>query len=889
MVIMSLSSSSLTSEKNGKKKESLSDFTPKHGSFYQIENIIASFRNDDFRALSFWNRFKKINQVLCQLIQDAPHNSFLLPHVVDFFSRVNQEKILHTHLNFAMFEFWLNAFSNLSYDENYLVRAKIVGRYIPRSSYQSYFPIGMHKIFSGTHFVTAHLSPDVDTMIASFWGWIDAFAARVGTGMHLWCLPGGPPDSPVTTLVKEIFSDGTFSIVARTPSTLTLSAMDLVNYQKLTKEKGSKLVAEIDHGANENAIILVNDQGNYLGEWRTSDVELVLPVTIAFKACLRWFENNFHTKLISLFAKPDLKVSDFPALNAALFEVQIKDCGPAKEFSKKQNEHLNDLFIKIFAMNKGLASTFGELIESLKKQGISEPMLFMKEVEDLSRSEIFDSRGNLLEDRPKIFKHLDQIIKELDTAIYHIHNFVERLDVVLNIKHKVLNYPFLYVTLRSDVEEMKQKMQNYDFLTVVVSEEDGSLYPVGVVNAADLRKSSLGTVSFRDFCNQEEVKMASYLEVISVIDHHKSSLKTTSVPSAIIGDAQSCNILIAEETLAINDEFGTDGMSLEAIQAQMKELEASSLSTPSHIRIYQKLLKKFLTAKVSHPFFVNPERQFVEYLTCLHAILDDTDLLTKVSVRDVECVMQLLNGLKSLSLGKEVEIINFDDIPKDKNFAKTAAQRILRHPDMYSLYKKVYDYREIDVEDNLKLCTAGKNSSLFIDTKEQNGCARVGQTKIFTSNFPTFLAHANNIRSTWLKEAGEFYKEKPEVDLYIHMVSTIASSEEVYKNQIGPYDHLDELWIWIPPTQQAKDHLISFLAGFQQAVKELKDANMCVEFLGPNASIYQGIFLHNFLPIPLKTDKGNDQGMPIAILRFKAGSLNSRKSMITPFIPRLIP
>ena len=44
--------------------------------------------------------------------------------------------------------------------------------------------------------------------------------------------------------------------------------------------------------------------------------------------------------------------------------------------------------------------------------------------------------------------------------------------------------------------------------------------------------------------------MAPYLEVISVVDHHKSSLKTPSVPTALIGDTQSCNVLIAEQAFA---------------------------------------------------------------------------------------------------------------------------------------------------------------------------------------------------------------------------------------------------------------------------------------------------------------------------------------------------
>ena len=39
--------------------------------------------------------------------------------------------------------------------------------------------------------------------------------------------------------------------------------------------------------------------------------------------------------------------------------------------------------------------------------------------------------------------------------------------------------------------------------------------------------------------------------------------------------------------------------------------------------------------------------------------LDDTDLLTKISRVDVECMASLLNRLKSLTMKKEVEIVFF--------------------------------------------------------------------------------------------------------------------------------------------------------------------------------------------------------------------------------------
>lgn len=871
-----------------KANNSLSDYMPRPESFPTIETVIKSFQEDSFLALSVRKRFKKINQMLCELIQNSPPQSFLLSSVLDYLDRINQSKLLPEPLNFATFEFWLNVYSNLSDKDNFLIRAKIVGKDIPRSDYQAFFPIGMNRTFNGTHFVVAHLSPDVDTMIASFWGWVDAFAARLGTGLHLWSLPGGPPDSPVTTIICEMFGPTVFSSVARKALTLTLTAMDLVGQQKLTKELGHKQTGELDHGVGEKAIILVNEQGHYLGDWRISDVELVRPVIISFKSCLRWFENNLHTKIISLFAKKDLSTSDLPAFISSIFDVRIRDCEPAVEFTEKQKQNLHDFFRIILGIKNGLDGTFRDLNEAFSRLSIEELTHFREEIEKLPTTAIFDAKGNIVEDRPIIFYHLDRIIKNLDNAIYHVRNYVERLDVVLGIKHHVLGLPLLYITLHSDVEEIKQKMQNYDSLTAVTQDQDGSLVPVGIVRSADLRKSSLGTVSFRDFCNTDEVKMASYLEVISVVDHHKSALKTTSVPSAIIADAQSCNVLIAEQAFAINDRYSLGGMTQEAIEKQIQDM-GQNLSSASNIRILQRLLQRRIAAQANHSFFVHPKREFDEYLSCLHAILDDTDLLTKVSNRDVECVAQILNRLKSLSLHQEVEVVSFDDIPKDKNFAKVAAQRILKHEDMYSLYKKVYDYKESEIEVQLELCAKGNCSNIFVDTKEQNGCSRVGQTKMFTSNFPCFFKNESGIRQYWFKQARESNLEQPYLDLHIHMISTIASAEEVYQNQIGPYPHSDELWFWITPTQQARDHLASFLASFQHIAKGLQNEEMHLEFLGPNADVYKQIFDQNFLPIPQKLAANPEKGLPIAILRFKAGTLNSRKSMITPFIPKLVP
>jgi len=175
----------------------------------------------------------------------------------------------------------------------------------------------------------------------------------------------------------------------------------------------------------------------------------------------------------------------------------------------------------------------------------------------------------------------------------------------------------------------------------------------------------------------------------------------------------------------------------------------------------------------------------VEYLHYLYAILDDTDLLTKVSRKDVECVAELLNRMKSLMLGEETEIIQFDDLKRDETFVEKAATRILQHPDMYSLYRKIYLAKERLVEENLVSYLEGKESNFFADTKLQNGCVRVGQTKMFANNFSSYKNFADKLREKWVRDSQAFFADRREFDLYMHMISTIPGAEDLYSGAHG--------------------------------------------------------------------------------------------------------
>jgi hypothetical protein len=855
-------------------KSLLGDHSIEKRRFSNLNPTFKKFKAARFLSLSDRQRSEEVNAALLELIKNEPEPCFLLFAVLEFIERIDQEKILN-HYTFTSFELWLNQFSNLSFEENARIRGKIAGKWIPRGEYQKLFPIGMGKVYEGTHFVTAHKSPDLDTTVASFWGWVDAFAARVGDGLHIWNVPGGPPSQiEIDLIFRQCFGSAVFTHLAKTRTVLNLTGNDLMTQQGFMRVSLEDSIASIDHDRNHKAVVIVDPEGFYLGDWRSIDVEGVRQVIILLSSCIRWFENHLHLQLIALFAKKDLHFKMVAPQLKALFDLSLKNCEPALGFSLKEMKSVQNFMILVLGIKDGLESTFENLARHLARLG---EIPFEGSVQLISAMKpLFDSKGRLIEDRTKIFGFLENAIHSLHQEIIKIRERLERLDIALKTKMEVFDHRPTFVTVRSDVEEIRNKMGSYLSLTVAYPDQ-GKFFPVGTIYSSLLRKSTLGTVSLRDFCNPQEMGIPPYLEVISVIDHHKSELNTSTAPMAMIADVQSSNTLVASCAFEINDRYSLAGQSASKIDEQIRKTADSPLSH----RILLRLLRKRDAAKSNSSFFIHPDREMIEYLHFLYAILEDTDLLSKVSATDLECVAALLNRLKTLMLKKETEIIDLGDLPRDKSFPKKGSQRILQNDDMYSLYKKVYAFKEKEVERNLELAASRKPSAVFADTKEQNGCCRVGQTKIFASNFAFFAKHADAIRLAFLDAAIAASREKPEIALHIHMISTIVSAEEVRKGANASYSHQDELWIWIPEGDLPVEYLKRFLNNFKNS-PGLANNPLEVEFLGLNAAELGLIFKESFFDIPQKTTK---KKLPIAVLRYKAGTLNSRKAMVSPFLP----
>lgn len=826
--------------------------------FDDLDTLFESFQKPSFQKLSNRKKFDQVNRTLLKKIEEANEPCFLLAASLDFIDRVNREKLLREPLTMTQWEFWLNHFSQLSDDENLNIRCKIVGKKLPRSVYQAFFPIGMGKMFAGSHFVAAHLSPDVDTTIASFWGWVDAFGCRVASGTHQWSLPGIAPEDYSKHLFYTLFGSQVFDLLVRKTPNLTLTALDLVTNKEILKAHAFSQSHSIALG---RPVIVVDEAGHFVGDWRPQDAEPVRQTTSYFQRLVRWLENAIHFKFIRALSEEKVAPDLIRTSLMAAFDMTLGESEPVLELSEKQKRELDSLLKNVLELATGLQATFLELAKSLETKAGAPIDALLKSVS------YFDASKN----RANVFKQLDKIFCDLDHAIQCARSWIDRFDVLIAIKHKVLDLAAPYVTLNSDVEEIRTKMANFEYLPVLIPEERGASFPVGVVFAKDLKRQNLGTVSLRDFSSENETKMASYLEIISIIDHHKSDIATSSASMIAVADVQSANTLVAELLLKINDAYSTQGIEERTIDLA---IDKANCTLPELSR----LIDIKMNYRHAGSYFIHPQREFAEYLLLLCAILDDTDLLTKVSQRDLECVVKLLNRMRSLTSKSVQEILSLDDISQNADFIKLARQRILQNAALYSLYKKSHAFKEQEVTRNLTTL------NIFGDTKEQNGCARVGQIKIFSSNLTLFEETKPKLLQEWLSSSKQVFDTRREIDLHMMMTSTLLSADEVYQAKSKKWTHKDELWIYIPMTQSSIEHLVYFLNSFQ-AMSIIQNSQIEVDLLGSNAQILEQIFIQNF---PKASRHINNSGMPVTIIRYKAGLLNSRKAYITPNLPRAI-
>ncbi|MBM3200870.1 MAG: hypothetical protein FJZ56_00500 [Chlamydiae bacterium] len=844
-------------------------------SFPEIEEVFALFHLPEFRDLPIFQKHDRVSKKLCELIAEHSTPCFLLPAVVDYISRV--QLLLPTY-NFVSFEFWLNQYSGLSFEENFKIRGKIAGKYLQRDDYQTYFPIGLDKQHPGSHFVLAHFSPDIDTTVASYWGFVDAFAAKVAEGLHHWIVPERLPDNPIEMdlLFHRIFGSNTFQVLASLRRGIRVTALDLMTQKGIVKKTLGEKSYGIEHERSSHAVILVDDAGNYLGDWRAVDLDTVRGLIYVFNEYLRHVESFIHQKLIAIFAKSNLTKKD---VETELKEI-LSRCLTDYEMNDANCFYIDAFMKEVLLIEAGESATFDQFAKGVSAFGLDGFNKFKKELESLHSSTIFDQKGLIIENRPQIFALLDKILFSLTEAFSEFRRYVDTLGCALDIKRKVFEHNPHYLSHQTELSDIQEQMKNYSHMTVNYREPTGKYSVMGAVYASTLQKSVLGTASLRDFGNFDEAEIPSYITPISLLDHHRVDMKTPKAARFVISDVQSCNVIVADLAMKINDRYSDHLMSKELIEKELQE-EMKKKATASTLRVMQRLLLRKSLINENSPYFVSIEREFVEYLHFLYAILDDTDFLTKTTLLDVECVASLVNRLKSLFSKKEVEVIHFDDIARDGDFVKNATKKLQKNEDLYSLYHKVYKGKELLIEKTIEEL----DNALFQDTKTQNGCASVGQFKIYCPNIPTLERHRNRIYSLFVQRAEEIYRKDEKIDMHLFMVTTLISAEELHLGKSDRYEHKDVLCCWYP--QESKKgalHLKYFLQEFF-ALSSMKDMDIEVSVYGPRREEFRRLVEGAAKRPLIKIEEFAKEKASLLVIKVDPTSINSRKAKITPCLP----
>lgn len=860
-------------------------FSPRE--FEEMDHLAKDFTSDKFKSKTSIERNNIVNKALLDLIMKRPKNSFVLNEVINYMQFVSENNVLDGSFNQTAFERWLNQHSGLSYEENREIRGKIVGKYIPRDEFQIYFPVAHNKVYNNSHAVTAHNPPDLDSTTASFIGWLDAFACRVGGAMTIWNLPQGQPGPIISKLFLDMYGEAVFRRVAKSKAMISPVAMDLLRQNRFIKVQGESNIRDFQHKRFANHIVLVDDKGYYVGDWRVSDVDSVGRIQRLLNICLNILEKQVVQRLSAILSKRRIEKVEIQDFLNSVFKQKIPEHGMLlHRFSSKDYEQLDAYLKKVLGVEQGCQAMMEEFFDRMDEIAYTSFNHFVDELNKLIDEDLYDPDECLIQETHTIFKILNEAYSSLIESTKKSRSYFDRLDIAMGIKKVVLGYQPSYLTTKAELSEVLEKMKDYGHITVCYPDKEDKLIPVGVIHREDLEKPIQGTVTLRDFCNYDEIKVAKSIQVISAIDHHKSTMSSSTCMTLTVADVQSANVLVAEKAFEINDAYGTRGQSADSIDQQLKELNEQE-TTPLQMRLIEKLIrKKQALHRSENSFFISPERELQEYIFFLNAIIDDTDLLSKSGWRDILCVAELINRIKSILAKREVETLDISHYPRSPRYLKQAIREVLVNEDSYSFYKEIYNHREKVV--NTWMGDPNYRFRCFEDRKIQNETCSVSQLKFFPRNRKTFNENREELLEHWFKVKSMVRTKSPEVDFFLHMTSTIPGAQEAFEGTMKCDGEEDEIWLSVNyDSDQSTSRFRQFL-DFIKVSPKYSQIKLHLSIEGPAgkgrdllSSIIRVTVPHMVCDFVEETDIPE----PIVVFKFTQGTMNSRKADITPFLP----
>ncbi|WP_108623794.1 hypothetical protein [Candidatus Similichlamydia epinepheli] len=787
----------------------LFEVAPKHPEFSdlwkKLEKALPSVSSEE-KAFAFFG-------MVTDWIVSVPHPAFLLPSILTLFRNANASNLLDRTIHFLDWEQWILFYGNFSKNDEIDLRAKIVGKKSSRESYQTYFPIGHGLFYRGSHYVSAHKSPDLDTLVCSFWGWMDAFGAKISDRLHIWHVPDGKINPTDLAFLDSLLGIGNFDILCRRRESLEAEACDLSS----PCAKCSSANDLLREASNHKSLLVVNENGQYLGEWNAEDSEMFYSIVMPLTHLLDSFESQIRSSLFDCFSRE----SPNEELQKLLWSFENKIVAEDVTFlrySDLSKSRLKTLFESVFSFS--IFETIKSMSFALKKNGICELTQCFEAIEkllafDFSKKTLFS-----------VFIEIKTALQTLEKLSENCFAFLRKGSSALLLKRNLWCSEPRWVTPQATFSKLTELFQkDHSPISLIISNNKNQLIPIGCIESERVQSSKVGTVSLRDFSNRSEARIATHLDIISVIDHHKTFIETSAPSSSCTADVQACSVLLHE---------------LEELSFRIQDQEDDAT-------------------------YVHPDRRFIFSFSLLASIFDDTDLLVKAKRRDCLAVRDLIEQFSGSPIQWE----------KGRSLADLK-QQLLTEPSAFSIYSKFFDLRKKNLEKALHCAAKFESFELFTDTKVQGAGVLVGQSKLFLTNW----ANLKQLRPLIIQQWLHFCEGKnSEAHFFCHLMSTILSAEQVMKGKQHPEDHKDQLWI----AGRSKKRINLFLKSLLENETALKETE--IEFINGDA-------LTDKFPALLSCKKTTQKSIEeidrdILIMHFPAGSLNSRKSSLTPHIPNI--
>ena len=810
----------------------------------EIASLAATFQTPEFNNQCQQEQFYTLCRSLHVWIKEQKTPCFLLPKLSAIISAINELKILESPFRFSNFEMWLILFSDLSDSEKQAVRNKISGISMPRQAYQLLYPIEPGKYHSGAHTTCAHHSPDLDTSVTSFWGWLDSFNAQIGEGMHLWNLPGGLLGKSDSFIFEKMLGKKGLENIAKARTSLCPLAIDLIDRNCMRLCTGDAHLSKITFSHYEDAIIIVDHQGYFLGQWHKKDLARVEAIFSLLSQTFTWIQRELFSKLVALFANKNPTEADYDTLLKEL--LSLRPCDSALSHLCAPKELLEATFMRLFQLNQADFSLADLASACEEKKHIFTSTTLQEALTSLNTEKLFQASTGLVKERYEVFGFIQKISTKLETSLRDLQLWCDRIEVGLMIKEDILQIKSHSISVKAELGEVEQALQKLNWICAVYPEKNGRMIPVGVITKEKLAKRCLGTAALRDFSSNQEMEISKRIDVISIVDHHKCHIHSHFAPVAHISNTQACSTLVAE----LKNALLTQG---------------EKIATKDNLATW-----------------ISPERIFLQNMSLTLALLDDTDSLKKAGFRDLEAFSSLINEMLSLN-STTAKLIP----------SHAEKETILHHPQVKELFQLIDQTRAAVLETEIVSAAQASGDhepSLFRDTKIQNNCARVGQIKLLTQVSEHFAKYKHDLRSTWAARARQLCRSQRNLSLHLQMISTLLKDGEEAPAQ-------DELWIWCDQSERGYEHMTHFLRGFR--LSEAIQKELAWLKSNPNDTGALTVTIHaskeavkplmdvvcvNFMKCASRVNILDSQEAYITI-SYRPGTINSRKSLISPYLP----